>query len=314
MYNAERFIGATIESVRAQTLQDWEHIVVDDGSSDGSAEVVKRYLPLEPRLKLVQQENGGICSARNFGYRHSSPESKYLVFLDHDDILEPDMLKVLSEYLDVHHDVGMVHCKYHLINSEGCKQNIDSFKNKDLRLQPTSLWIRRLNDDEPETPLFCFFGTSSIIMPLCVMLRRSVYEKTPGFDETLRNSAEDFDLFVNMSLHAKVHFLPVCLACYRVHEKQFTSNWERVARGLNEFSLKWSQMQEIDKAYQNMIKDILRLRETWLPAYYGLEAAKLYFVKRQFIKALRFTGGAAKLYIKGIYLRIAKKDVEIRFG
>ncbi|CEK16915.1 glycosyltransferase family 2 protein, partial [Chthonomonas calidirosea] len=108
MYNAERFIGATIESVRAQTLQDWEHIVVDDGSTDGSTEVVKRYLPLEPRLKLVQQPNGGVSKARNRGFCESSPESDYIVFFDADDIMEAEMLQTLADYLDVNPNVGMV--------------------------------------------------------------------------------------------------------------------------------------------------------------------------------------------------------------
>ena len=67
-YKGERFIGRTIESVLAQTWTDWEYVVVDDGSPDGSMEVVAAHAAREPRLALLRQPNGGMENARNSGF------------------------------------------------------------------------------------------------------------------------------------------------------------------------------------------------------------------------------------------------------
>ena len=91
-YNAEKFIGKAIESVRAQTFTDWEHIIVDDGSTDNSAEIIASYTEIEPRLKLIRQSNNGMCMTRNNGFKFCSEQSQYLLFFDADDCLEPQML------------------------------------------------------------------------------------------------------------------------------------------------------------------------------------------------------------------------------
>ena len=95
-YNCDRYIGKTIESVRAQTFTDWEHIIVDDGSKDGSADAVRSYLSSDRRLQLIQQSNRGVASARNAGVNALAIESEYLFFLDADDCLDPEMLSVSS--------------------------------------------------------------------------------------------------------------------------------------------------------------------------------------------------------------------------
>jgi glycosyltransferase involved in cell wall biosynthesis len=72
-YNAEKFISKAIDSFRNQTFTDWEHIIVDDGSTDNSAEIVSHYMQVETRLKLVKQSNRGLCITRNNGLKASSP-------------------------------------------------------------------------------------------------------------------------------------------------------------------------------------------------------------------------------------------------
>jgi glycosyltransferase involved in cell wall biosynthesis len=67
-YNNDRYIDKTIESVQAQTLTNWEQIVVDDGSHDCSAEIAQSYSASDPRIRLIQQPNGGACKARNVGF------------------------------------------------------------------------------------------------------------------------------------------------------------------------------------------------------------------------------------------------------
>ena len=90
-YNMEAYIGETIRSVQAQTYPDWEMIVVDDGSTDGSAAAVQALAENEPRIRLIRQENRGSAAARNVGIR--AARGRYIALLDADDLWHPDFLE-----------------------------------------------------------------------------------------------------------------------------------------------------------------------------------------------------------------------------
>ncbi len=90
-YNGEKYISQTIDSVLAQTYGDWEMIIVDDGSKDGSAEIVRGYVEKDARIKFFQQENAGSAAARNNGIRRA--EGQYIALLDADDLWEPVFLE-----------------------------------------------------------------------------------------------------------------------------------------------------------------------------------------------------------------------------
>ena len=90
VYNAEKFIGTCLDSVLAQTMADFEVIVVDDGSSDGSLELCEGYARKDARIKVLHKGNGGVSSARNFGLEKAVGE--WVFFLDADDRLKPDAL------------------------------------------------------------------------------------------------------------------------------------------------------------------------------------------------------------------------------
>src|SRR5438309_11153343 len=107
-FNTAAFVGTAIRSVVAQTLGDWECVVVDDGSTDGSAAIVEALCANEPRLKLIRKANGGVCTARNAGFRAASPEGRYLIFLDADDCLEPQALEIMTRYMDERPEGGVV--------------------------------------------------------------------------------------------------------------------------------------------------------------------------------------------------------------
>lgn len=90
-YNGAKYIAQTIESVLAQTYTDWEMIIVDDGSKDHSAELVRGYSEKHPGIQLLQQENSGSAAARNRGIRHA--KGQYIALLDADDLWEPEFLE-----------------------------------------------------------------------------------------------------------------------------------------------------------------------------------------------------------------------------
>lgn len=106
-YNAEETIIAAIDSILAQSLRDLELIVVDDGSTDGTSEILDRYASLDKRIRVNHTVNGGQASARNIGLDMASGE--YIGFMDADDLLEvPDMLEKYIEYMDNHPETDVI--------------------------------------------------------------------------------------------------------------------------------------------------------------------------------------------------------------
>jgi glycosyltransferase involved in cell wall biosynthesis len=93
VYNAEKYIAQCIESLLAQTLEECEFIFINDGSTDNSATIIKEYQKADPRIKLYEQKNQGVSTARNLGLSASTGE--YIGFVDADDFIEKDMYKVL---------------------------------------------------------------------------------------------------------------------------------------------------------------------------------------------------------------------------
>jgi len=103
VFNTEKYLAEAIESVLSQTLKPSEIIVVDDGSTDGSADIARKFLPA---IRLIQQPNSGIASARNTGIKASTGD--YLAFLDADDLWNHKKLELQVEFLKNHPETDMV--------------------------------------------------------------------------------------------------------------------------------------------------------------------------------------------------------------
>lgn len=112
LYNAERFVGKCIESVKAQSYTDWQLILVDDGSKDRSLEVCRQYADQDNRIQVIHQENAGPGIARNTGIAQASGD--YVVFVDSDDYIEPEYFRLLS-----HHDEDVVFIDVNDVNESG---------------------------------------------------------------------------------------------------------------------------------------------------------------------------------------------------
>ena len=106
-YNYGRFIGETLECLRAQTYENWECIIIDDGSTDDTAERVSRFMERDARFKFLRQENALQAAAKNNGLRNSAGE--YIQFLDADDLIESQKLEQQVEYLETHTHVDIVY-------------------------------------------------------------------------------------------------------------------------------------------------------------------------------------------------------------
>ncbi|ACY48037.1 glycosyltransferase family 2 protein [Rhodothermus marinus] len=245
LYNTERFIADALESVLAQTFTDWECVVVNDGSTDRSAEIVARYVERDPRIRLVHQPNQGVCAARNTGAAHASPDSEYLFFLDADDMLEPEALERLVAYLDAHPEVGLVGCQFTRIDAEGKPMDIRNPLKISLRERtrwaPGFLGIpHRLKPSEAYTPFLTFFcGTGQGPFAL---YRRSVFAQTQGWDPRFNVWHDDTDMFCQMSLIADVHYIPDRLYRYRDHASNRSKD-PRVVETARLLQEKWRSYQ-----------------------------------------------------------------------
>ena len=258
-YNGEAYIGRTIDSVRAQAFTDWEHVVVDDGSTDNSAAVIETYVACDPRLRLIRQPNGGVAKARNNSFAACSAESDYLLFLDADDCLEPEMLAVMVSYLDAHPDVGLAYCRCLFIDSDDSVTG----KKEVIRYAPDSsgvFSVREIPPDCPETPFVSVF-VYAVIVPSVAVLRRSVYELTPGWDETLGQPAEDTDLFLHMALRSRVHYVPQELVRKRQHGMQSTRDRKKIRAQGKKLYRKWNSMSGLSEDHKALVEEARRFRE-----------------------------------------------------
>lgn len=115
-YNIEAFLARTLDSILAQTYPNLEIIVVNDGSTDGTAAVMERYCSLDSRIIAVHKENGGVTSARLRGIREAS--GTWIGFVDGDDYIEPDMYERLL-HNSLMYDADISHCGYRMVFPNG---------------------------------------------------------------------------------------------------------------------------------------------------------------------------------------------------
>jgi glycosyltransferase involved in cell wall biosynthesis len=298
-YNSARYIRETVMSVRTQTLTDWEMVIVDDGSKDDPSAEIADLLSIDPRLRLIRKENGGVSSARNLGFRESNAESRYLYFLDADDFPEPTTLEELTKYLHDHEDVGMVYCDPHLVGE-------DSKEFRDLngatswhpeRWEPTLFGAKRVPPEVPLTSLNMMFAVT-VITPSMSVMRRSIYQQTPGFDESMGHLYEDLDIFIQIALRSNVHHYPRLLINYRQHAAQSTANKDKLWQQEQKLFDKWheSLSREQDPEKAKRIRDALRFRERRIIPIAGFLNARKLFRQGNIIAGLRFLAGAIRRY------------------
>lgn len=116
-YNSSQYICRTIDSIRSQTYQNWELIIIDDCSTDSSREVIQHYVEQDSRIKMIcLEENSGAAVARNTGIEHA--QGQFIAFLDSDDYWHPEKLEKQLKYFE-QHDVDVVFSEYYRFNSSG---------------------------------------------------------------------------------------------------------------------------------------------------------------------------------------------------
>ena len=229
--NAERYLSQTIESVLGQTFTDWEMAIVDDGGADRSAEIAGEHAARDSRIRLIRQENRGVNAARNAGFGGSAPSAAYLLFLDADDILSPAFLAAMAMYLDSHPEAGMAFCRYQTIDENGNALSDERCELPRYTLEGGRLHL--LPEREGRVPFDTAFWWIDLPI-MSALMRRTVYERLPGWDEDFGHGLEDTDLLLRFFLAGEVHAVPDTLVSYRRHGAQATRRgwWMKRQRGM----------------------------------------------------------------------------------
>jgi glycosyltransferase involved in cell wall biosynthesis len=210
-YNRAALVGEAIESVLAQTYQDLEVIVVDDGSTDRTREVVGRYVAASHgRVRLLSQTNQGISAARNAACRLA--RGRYFAFLDSDDVWKPEKLAAQVPVLEADPQVGLVASVGELVDASNARV---------LGIKPKVFPGSTLRD-------LVLRGSAQ---PSTYVVRREAMEDVGFFDVEIRRGLEDLDLCFRMAQHWTLVCLPQPLIRYRQHDTNLSAEPDGTYRG-----------------------------------------------------------------------------------
>lgn len=215
-HNNAGFVGQTLASIRSQSFEDWECVVVDDGSSDDTCAVVEAACALDNRLRLVRQSCGGSSVARNRGFLESSASSEYVSFMDADDVWEPDALATLLGRLRESPEATGAHGLAEFVDANGKPLNpggFSSFGRRRLGYRDGA--IREWPVHEP-TVFETLAWTGPLYPPGLLLARRDAYERAGLFDVGLRH-CEDWDMCIRISRLGLIEFVDRVLLSYRRH-------------------------------------------------------------------------------------------------
>lgn len=196
-YNNGEYIGEALDSVLAQTYPYWECIVVDDGSTDNTREIVAEYCQKESRISYLYQENGGASVARNNGIAHTSGE--FILPLDADDKIADTYLEKAVNHFIQHPETTLVYCRTELFGVESGEFILPKYDYANIIYQN------------------CIVCTA--------MYKRSDYLHTTGYNPNMIHGLEDWDFWISLlSPESIVHRLDELLFYYRIKPSSRNKN------------------------------------------------------------------------------------------
>jgi glycosyltransferase involved in cell wall biosynthesis len=196
VYNGERYLATAIESILNQTFADFEFIIVDDGSTDGTAAILADYQQRDERIQVYRQENQGIVASLNRGLELA--QGKYIARMDSDDVSLPERLAKQVDFLEAHPDIGVLGTWVKIMDSSGSTSDTWQF--------PAQHGVLG----------WCLCFTCPIMHPT-VMMRRQIVEQAGGYSSDMVH-AEDYDLWRRLSGVTRLSNLPDVLLQLRLHE------------------------------------------------------------------------------------------------
>jgi glycosyltransferase involved in cell wall biosynthesis len=202
-YNGARWISQAIESILAQTYKDFELIIIDDGSTDNSREIISSYL-YDERVRYIYQEHKGFSAALNRGIRESRGE--FIGFLGQDDLYMPNKLQIQVKYFNVHKDVNLVHSNYCFIDSSGRIIGVSNIKIPKFSSRRKLIEYIFINN---------FIGFET------VLVKRRCFDEVGLFDERMAGFS-DHDMWLRIAGEFNIAYINSVLVKKREHGLQFS--------------------------------------------------------------------------------------------
>lgn len=198
VFNGQAFLREAVESILAQTFTDFEFIIIDDGSTDKTAEILSQYAKRDGRVRVVSQENRGRAESLNRGIELA--RAPLIARMDADDISLPHRLKEQVDCLKDHPEVGLLGGAYERIDADGRARGIARFPVSDSEIRTVML------QDNP-------------ICHPAVMMRKEVALACGGYRKQLLD-ADDYDLWLRIAEHTQLANLDQIILKYRIHRRQ----------------------------------------------------------------------------------------------
>ena len=268
VYNKEKFVEKTLKSVLNQTFTDFEIVIVNDGSTDGSETIILDFK--DERIRYFPKANEGVSVARNFGIEKSS--SDYICFLDADDYWHPDFLQTLHTYIQKLPDEKVFAMAY----------EIETDKN----VFPAQYSIPTTNDFE----IVNYFEASkeaSVLWTSSAAFHRDIFTKVGNFDPKIK-SGQDIDLWIRIGLVYPVVFIPKVQSRYVYDFESLSRNSKYLNRKID-----FSKFSAEEKTNENLkyFLDLNRFslaikskliddKASFLEYYNGIDLNKLPLKKR----------------------------------
>ncbi|MEL6927407.1 MAG: glycosyltransferase family A protein [Cyanobacteria bacterium J06600_6] len=253
-YNGDRYLGEAIDSVLRQTYQDYEIIIVDDGSTDNTAQVAQQY---GDSVRYLNQRNQGVAASRNFGL--AAALGDYLAFLDQDDLFLPHKLAKQVELLDRDADLGIVNSGWQICQGDDLPESLSS---EEAAVQP---W-----QQIPDLSAANLIVWKPVFLG-AMLFRRSWLERVGGFDTALEQTP-DVDLVMRLAkIGCPAAWVEQITVIYRQHEANASKNSLLQAQELNQITANFFSQSsltpeiktlEAQSRYQSLIWSAWRLHET----------------------------------------------------
>ncbi len=243
VYNAEKYVGKTIGSVLKQNYRDFEVLLINDGSTDGSLGILETFRKKDKRIRVFSKSNRGRGSALNFGIDKS--RGKYISFLDADDIMAQNSLKIRADTLDKSKEIDLVYGDMERFWSDGRRKVRESVEfeslGQALELLKKMSQSKKLGDIAPHILCNPKPREGKAILGGSVMMRKKIFDSGIRHDESLRN-AEDYDLWLQIiGAGYNLKRIPHVFFYYRIHEGQKSGNIKEVKRSIRYINKKLKQ-------------------------------------------------------------------------
>ena len=226
VYNSEKYIKETINSILNQDFKDFELIIINDASTDNSSEIIKELAKKDKRIRIFTNKiNKGRAGSVNVGFKYAKGE--YITFSDSDDLFYPERLKKQTEFLDKNSEIDMIYGNMLKFYEDGKEETYDSVEFKNTQ-EPLLRLKKSAKSKEKFKEIFQALDLKKYIPGGSVMFKRKIIDSGIKMDENLRNS-EDCDFnFQVIGKEYKIMKMPIITFKYRKHSNQKSGNQEKM--------------------------------------------------------------------------------------